>query len=236
MDKKIALKLLSNEYEKNICLIENLKYSNVEFIDVGENFVCFKILPSNIVLCSCVNDKASADNINVEKLFDVLNCGMFTDGNVANFVAKKLNLKIKSCYQIIYPETTLNNFSKAEIKPLQPSVKNAELIAKNYSLNYSVTAVLKLLENGMALGAYVGDEIAGFIGMHEERSVGLLEVFEKFKRNGIGIALLSSEVANFNKKGFVPFGHIVTSNEKSIALHKKLGCDVTKNVVYWVEK
>ena len=45
------------------------------------------------------------------------------------------------------------------------------------------------LRSGMMYGAFADGKLAGFIGMHAEGSMGILEVFEEFRRQGIAEAL-----------------------------------------------
>ena len=56
--------------------------------------------------------------------------------------------------------------------------------------------------------------------------MGMLEVFEPFRRQGIGYAL---EIAQINRelaKGHTPYAQIFTDNDKSVALQQKTGLKV----------
>ena len=56
---------------------------------------------------------------------------------------------------------------------------------------------MELLNSRFILGGYLGDNLVGFCGMHEERSVGLLEVLKDYRRKGYGSVLLKSTVNYF---------------------------------------
>ena len=64
----------------------------------------------------------------------------------------------------------------------------AKLIDENYDLadEEEITAQL---DAGVIFGAFVDGELAGFIGRHDEGSVGMLFVFPQFRRLGVAEAL-----------------------------------------------
>ena len=83
-------------------------------------------------------------------------------------------------------------------------------------------------------GAFVEETLAGFIGMHAECSMGMLEVFEPFRRQGIGEALERHLINRILDEGRVPFCQIFTDNEASVKLQQKLGLRIGRQTVYWV--
>lgn len=89
------------------------------------------------------------------------------------------------------------------------------------------------IEYGM-IGAYFGDTCAGFIGVHGEGSMGLLEVFPEYRRMGVASALESAMTNRMLEKGFIPYGHVVVGNEASRALQKKLGFTFADQTVSWL--
>lgn len=77
-------------------------------------------------------------------------------------------------------------------------------------------------------------EIAGFIGLHAEGGIGLLEVFEPWRRQGVAAALVMGMVRRQMQKGAIPFGQIIEGNEPSLRLQKKLGFSFSGEPVYWM--
>ena len=51
--------------------------------------------------------------------------------------------------------------------------------------------IKNLMGGGRLYGALRNDRLAGFIGVHPEGSIGMLEVLPEFRRQGIGTALES---------------------------------------------
>lgn len=77
-------------------------------------------------------------------------------------------------------------------------------------------------------------ELAGFIGMHNEGSLGMLEVLPPFRRQGVAAALEADAVNRLLQKGFTPYAHIIEGNGASIQLQEKLGLCFAREKVYWV--
>lgn len=140
---------------------------------------------------------------------------------------------IMPCYQIAYranepvAEETLNGF---EIKPL--TKENLEFVCENYDDDKGY--IENRIEYGM-IGAFdKKGNCVGFIGFHEEGSVGLLKVVPEYRRLGIGIALEKKMINRCISDGKIPFGHVVVGNEKSMCLQKKIGMEISENIVTWI--
>ena len=86
--------------------------------------------------------------------------------------------------------------------------------------------LLASLAQGRFIGAFCDDELVGFVGEHEEGSIGLLEVFEGHRREGWGEALVAAKVNACLNKGEVPWTEVYPQNRASLRLHKKLGFSV----------
>ena len=64
--------------------------------------------------------------------------------------------------------------------------------------------LLDRLGRGLMLGAFVDDMLAGFIGVHSEGSMGLLEVFPAYRRRGLASALERGMIYLQMRKGWQP--------------------------------
>lgn len=89
---------------------------------------------------------------------------------------------------------------------------------------------------GNLYGAFVGDKLVGFAGMHREGSMGLLYVEEAYRGQGIAEALEAYLVNKTLEKGWVPYGHVVCGNEASERLQEKLGLYRAEKVFWWLER
>ena len=126
-----------------------------------------------------------------------------------------------------------SNEAFADIRQLDRSY--AKLIDENYDLadEEEITAQL---DAGVIFGAFVKGELAGFIGRHDEGSVGMLFVFPQFRRMGIAEALERNYVNRELAEGNVAYGQIFVGNTPTRQLQEKLGMDFSDKFICWCGK
>lgn len=84
------------------------------------------------------------------------------------------------------------------------------------------------LGRGDFLGAFVDDELVGFIGERPDGSFGLLTVFEGHRREGWARTLESAKINQMLDRGQTPWCEVFPDNEASLSLQRALGlaiCD-----------
>ena len=91
----------------------------------------------------------------------------------------------------------------------------------------------RLMTNYTFYATYTGGEISGYIGRHDEGSIGLLEIFPKFRRMGLGAFLVDYSVKMLTGSGEIAYCNIETTNEKSLKMHLKMGFVPSEKLVYW---
>lgn len=85
------------------------------------------------------------------------------------------------------------------------------------------------------LGAEVQGRLAGFIGLHQEGTIGLLEVLPAFRRQGIAEALEAAMIARQLDRGGWPYVHVMKGNTASERLQETLGMTFDdRRVFYWL--
>lgn len=217
----------NKNYLKYVCIIENLKSKDKEILYLSNSSVAFKIIPSNIVMLAGEGDYENAVNsvLSFKGTF-------FTPNEEVKVLLQKRGLTPISCKQYLYGKQMVNS-AGVSIEKLTATRENVKVVKDNYTLGYTEEQIEHLLSDRLILGGFLNGEICGFVGMHEELSVGLLEVLDKFKRRGIGSYLLSSCVNYFLDNGLVPFCHVRSENLASIKLHEKLNCKAYEKEVYW---
>lgn len=92
------------------------------------------------------------------------------------------------------------------------------------------------VDGGVMMGVEKDGALCGFIGEHEERSLGMLEILPSFRRLGLATALESHYVNGWIAQGRVPFGDIIVGNEASFAFHRRLGFEIGPDPLYWLIK
>lgn len=90
------------------------------------------------------------------------------------------------------------------------------------------------LMNGCIVGAFIEDKLAGFAGTHQEGSIGMLEVYEDYRHQGIGEALEAHMINLHLSAGYTPYGEVVVGNHASAALQEKLKLKQAREELYWV--
>ncbi|MBQ3234873.1 MAG: GNAT family N-acetyltransferase [Clostridia bacterium] len=217
----------SENYLKYVCIIENLKSQDKEILYISNFSVAFRLIPSNIVMLAGVSDYENAVNA-----VPNLSSTIFTPDEEFKSLLIDRGLGAIECKQYLYGDQQVES-GEVEIKKLSATNENVKLVKENYSLNYTDEQIVNVLSGRFLLGGFIGGEICGFVGMHDELSVGLLQVLPKFKRRGIGSILLKTCVNYCIDNNFVPFCHVRSENFASIELHKKLNCKVYENNVFW---
>ena len=85
-------------------------------------------------------------------------------------------------------------------------------------------------------GVFFGDEIVGFAGTHDERSMGMLEILPEYRRLGLAYALEAHLINHLLSLGRVAFCQVAVYNEASIKLQQKMGLDISERVIYWLAR
>lgn len=94
-----------------------------------------------------------------------------------------------SCYQAVYNQTSISIQYPSHVSISLLTNEHALMIKENYRY------IDELIENKHMWGLFVYGELAGFIGIHDEGSMGLLEVLPSYQRHGYGM------MHHYNYKG-----------------------------------
>ena len=136
------------------------------------------------------------------------------------------------CRNVVYlKREPLAVRTDVELKPLK--VAEAELVSRHYHI-HSLEEIRLAIREGRLLGGYSGGVLAGFIGWHEDGSMGMLHVFEEHRRKGYAFAMEALLVNRTLDEGRLPFGQVILGNEVSMALQMKLGFTKCDRPVSWL--
>ena len=61
-----------------------------------------------------------------------------------------------------------------------------------------------------------------------------MAVLPEFRRKGYGLKLEKYMINRSLSRGEIPFGQVVTDNEKSLALQQRLGMEKSTQKIFWV--
>lgn len=159
-------------------------------------------------------------------------------GNVCLFGAPKLNRDGCFTYAYLNPMPPLpEQVSGVEIKRLAPSLAGTVLAAyHNGESGYTLESMERIMRDRGVFGAIADGKLAGFIGRHGDGSMGMLEVFEPFRRRGIAAMLEKFLMTYVMTFGRTPKCDVYTDNAASMALQSKLGLTKGCGYTYWIDE
>ncbi len=148
------------------------------------------------------------------------------------------------CYQTVYtrkemlpvPRVTIKDGdmeSTVTIKPL--TMEHFCVVCDNYKMA-GEEYIKNRITHGAMYGAFAGEILTGFCGIHMEGAGGMLEVLPKYRRMGIGTFLETALINLQLEKGFIPYFQVGSENEASSSMQRALGLYFSKEKVWWLEK
>ncbi len=90
------------------------------------------------------------------------------------------------------------------------------------------------MASGFLYGAYVEGKLTGFIGLHDDGSMGMLYVDEACRGRGIGSSLEAYLINRLRELDWTPYCHIFSDNRESRLLQEKLGLYLSKDTIWWL--
>lgn len=94
--------------------------------------------------------------------------------------------------------------------------------------------IIDRITKDTALGVFERDELLGWAMIHDDGSIGFLNVMDQHRRKGIARSLMINMIKSVRDKGQVPYAHVEDSNKGSMGLLTSLG--FTKlNDIYWIK-
>lgn len=137
------------------------------------------------------------------------------------------------CTQWVYCKAQPPVWDASDIRPLTPEL--APVAAAHYHLvDNSTEYIRKCIDGGRMWGLFEEGRLAGFIGLHNEGSMGMLEVFPEYRRKGYGQRLEAFLIDWHLRQGRQPYCHVVDGNEASVRLQTKLGLTKADLPAIWV--
>ena len=226
-----ALEYLSRNPLLNIGMIVPVIRDTAKFLYVENDGVCFQETKSGAYMMSVSSYETGC------RLLQMLPCeGMFTFNQefmLYAFEAKvKYSIKLET-YQAVYlNDKRLKVCDDILVKELD--ISHFRIVKENYDVDVEADYLYERLEESEIFGGYAGSDLVGFVGTHAEGSIGILKVFDKFRRKGYGEALTSFMVNHQLAKNVVPYVQISVHNEASLALVYKLGFELSIDKIYWL--
>ena len=139
------------------------------------------------------------------------------------------------CTQWVYGGSQPPRVPAAEVRPI--TEEYLPLCAAHYHPEDDEAAYLRSrMEAGQLWGLFEDGQLAAFIGVHHEGSMGILEVLPEHRRRGLAMALEGWLIRWHLERGWTPFCHVYEDNPASHALQKKLGLTPAPEQVVWLHR
>ena len=156
------------------------------------------------------------------------------------------------CYQSVYTQRekmSVSGLYRADGQPTEEglvihplTLEQHNAVKDSYELledageddEYGADYVRERIERGCMFGAFVNGAFAGYIGIHDDGSIGMLHVFEEYRGRKLGKALQTYAINQALEWGWIPYGQVVEGNEVSMRLQDSLGLHMSKSPVVWI--
>lgn len=145
---------------------------------------------------------------------------------------EKFNLEPKIiAYQYSYLKKYVTISTEIKIKPI--GIEYLNFIEQNYLAPVDHQYLQKRLDANVFVGAFIGGQIVGFAGIHDEGTIGFVEVLKKYRRMKIGTALEIYLIDRLLKTKEDVYLQVETNNDVSMRFHEKLGFLRGDDIISW---
>jgi tRNA (guanine37-N1)-methyltransferase len=228
-----ALTYLSRDPVRHMDMLEPIRRGTAEIFMADETGVLIREAVSGAYFLTAETEKTSSSLLEMIPSARLISAhqDFSVDEAAARFgLNPTMRCRQAAWLQTRPPEAPSSRF---DVRPLSPDM--AEVVQALYSHDIGMDYINGRLAAGEMWGAFDGVALAGFIGLHEEGSMGMLEVVPEYRRMGVGSLLLSHLCRTLMGKGFTPFSQFTIENTRSRALNEKLGFTISEETVYWLE-
>lgn len=142
----------------------------------------------------------------------------------ADAVQREFGLHDQEAYEtLLYLQPSPPEVPACSIRPL--TAEDSAEAARYYHLFDDPLPYLRgRAEAGALWGHFTAEgRLAGFLGIHSEGSMGMLEVVPEFRRHGIAQALEAALIRLHLERGWLPYCFVAPDNVPSLSLQAKLG-------------
>lgn len=240
-NEDVTLEILNKLNEnrvKNIMTIDPIERKAGKVLLYTKNSLVVKTSESFLIHSNDERDtnkiiKCLEEEINDKEFYFFLVHDEFLCGNLAkhfgfNEVEPYLNSVVPDDCEL--EEVKIKNL---EFKKL--TMDHFNFVRSNYKLVDSDDYIKERIEYGM-IGAFLNGELVGFVGEHNENTMGMLEVKNEYRRLGIGKALSYEIIKKVRSENKIPHCNTSVNNKASLELQKKCGFEICYDPVYWMFK
>jgi len=226
-----ALAYLSRDPVAHMDMIVPIKRGSAQIIYAGDDGVCI------------FENKSSAYILTVESL--ELGKSVISEFTNRGFMVSFHQEFMLELFEEKYYGTKLENYQAVYLQkeklPIAGNIKIMPIgeqhmghVITNYDFAVGADYISERIKSGKIFGGFEKGEMFGFVGIHQEGSIGMLKVLKEHRGKGYGAGLIAYATNHQLERKTTPFVQIGTDNEISLAAAKKAGYAVSSSKVYWL--
>ena len=226
-----ALAYLDQNMLLHVSMSEPIRRGQAEILYADQDSAMIRVLPEGLLMISAGTVEKGMKLLEPIETLDML---VVHQEFLIEPVQRKYGKKHANiCEQAVYTgKSPLPVKKDADIRCLDE--RYLSVIVEHYHMVNDPDYIRELIRMGVMHGIFVEDRLAGFMGMHSEGSLGLLEIFPEYQRRGLGSELQKYMINFVLKKGWVPFGPVIAGTQRSMGLQRKLSMELADGKVTWI--
>ena len=226
--------LLEKHKKENAYLVDNLRRGKARILKArGDQVIAWNEEAG--VLELCLDSRQMGEELYEYASHDcrrllLHNCEAFNE----YLIEEKGYRLLAVCYQSVYTQKTNLPVAHKDIRRL--SLEDLSYVSANYGQGREEEYLKERIRHGEMFGAYVENKLAGFSGMHDDGSLGILYVDPAYRRLKLGSSLASFLVNKALERGGLPYAQIRVENEASLKMQEGMGLYLGKKKIFWLEQ
>lgn len=223
----IAMDFLKQKFlvnENIIGIIENVPWAEV-FVDDLENPTGVLVAKDDYMHYVYTENEGFIDNI----CANYFNQGFFgfsgVEGNLAEKIRRRYLLGWESRCTLYYMPKENLDLSLKKNTTEKIKLEDAETVDKYYQYRnpWSLETIKRDITNRPSSAIYIYGEIACWVLIHDDNSMGIMYTMEEHRRKGYAVDVTIDLAEQIIKSGKIPFIQIVQGNGMSPGLARKCG-------------
>ena len=227
-----GLEYLNRDYLLNVSITEPINRGTAEVLYASKDCVMVRDKNSDVIMLLTENTRL-ADRL-LDTVPESTTHIVAHNSALADLIESKLGYKRRvPCNQAVYRKKPFEIDQKGLEIRLMREEEAEEASAMYFG---SQESAIEHIKKGLIYCGLHNGRIAGMIGRHYEGSMGLLVVKEEYRRQGYGGIMEKFLINSLLEKGLTPYCQIIEGNTASLNLQRKLGLDISENLLYWMIK
>lgn len=225
-----CLAFLQKDPLRHVQPLEALRHGTAEILAVREGGLLLYDLKGQLHMLCADNAQAVRELLPILPEVPVL---VSDNSSMDGFIMRERGFTGSTvCSNVVYLKKEPPRIqTDLELRPLPDDM--AQTVSRHYHL-YNLEEIQDFIRQGSLLGGYRKETLVGFLGWHEEGSMGMLYVFEQYRRQGYAYAMEALQIKGMLSQGKLPYGQVAVGNDASLALQRRLGFSIADRTVSWL--